>query len=132
VKKKHRINAKNKNVRYWVVWALCLLAAASYSCPSYSPCSPLFMSPGEVALNYGEMALSDGFTPLHLLPDRVSLSGYYKILIETPQYLMRFGFPSGSAPRSAPGRCFCRFWEATPSPDSGSAFATGSFSESLS
>ena len=49
-----------------------------------------FMSPDEVALNYGEMSLENGFTPLHLFPDKISLSGYREVLLETQRYLMQF------------------------------------------
>lgn len=54
-----------------------------------------FMSPDEVALNYGEMSLENGFTPLHLFPDKISLSGYREVLLETPRYLMQFWISLG-------------------------------------
>ena len=64
------------------------------------------MSPGEVALNYGEIALTDGFTPLHLLPGHVSLSGYGELFIETPQYLMRFWISLGICVAICAGQVF--------------------------
>ncbi len=91
--KKRRVT--KKAVTYWVIWAGCLLIAAVILLPIVFTVFASFMSPDEVALNYGEMSLENGFTPLHLFPDKISLSGYREVLLETPRYLMQFWISLG-------------------------------------
>ncbi len=93
MKKKRRIHAKA--VTYWLLWTGCFLIAAVILLPIVFTVFTSFMSPSEVALNYGKIAQTGGFTPLHLLPDRISLSGYREVFLETPQYLMQFWISLG-------------------------------------
>lgn len=102
--KKHHITGKK--LIYWLIWAVCLLTAAVILLPILFTLFASFMPPGEIALNYGEMTLENGFTPLHLFPDRVSLSGYREVLLETPQYLMQFWISLGICAAICTGQVF--------------------------
>ncbi len=91
--KKRRI--QKKSITYWAIWVACLLTAAIVLLPIVFTVFASFMPSSEVTLNYGEMTLENGFTPFHLVPDRISLSGYREVLIETPRYLMQFWISFG-------------------------------------
>lgn len=49
-----------------------------------------FMSTAEIARYYGRVSQPDVRTLFHLFPDRVSLDGYYQILLRRPDYLVKF------------------------------------------
>ena len=104
MKKKHHIS--KKAVKFWVLWAGCFLAAVVILLPILFTLCASFMSPGEVALNYGGITLTDGFTPLHLLPNRISLAGYCELFLETPQYLMQFWISLGICITICAGQMF--------------------------
>ena len=71
-----RHGVRKKTVTYWLVWTGCLLIAVMVLLPVVFTIFASFMSPEEVALNYGEMSLENGFTPL---PDwRDALKRYLK------------------------------------------------------
>lgn len=84
-----------RSASYWALWALFLLLAAIVLLPIVFTLFDSLMGPGEVALNYGSMAEPEGYTPLHLFPDQVSFAGYREMLIEKPEYLMRFWLSLG-------------------------------------
>ncbi|MBE6936756.1 MAG: carbohydrate ABC transporter permease [Ruminococcaceae bacterium] len=85
-----KMRMKRGALSYWLLWAGFLLIAAVVVLPILFTFFASFMSPEEVARNYGEMAMEGGFTPIHLLPDQFSLAGYREVLVETPQYLTQF------------------------------------------
>jgi len=95
-----------RTAKYWTLWTGCLLAAAVILLPVVFTFFASFMSPGEVALNYGTTTLADGYTPLHLFPDRFSLAGYGEMLIEAPHYLMRFWISLGICAAICAGQVF--------------------------
>ncbi len=101
-----RHGVRKKTVTYWLVWTGCLLIAVMVLLPVVFTIFASFMSPEEVALNYGEMSLENGFTPLHFLPDRISLSAYREVLIETPRYLMQFWISLGICVAICVGQVF--------------------------
>ena len=96
----------SKNISYWTVWALFLLLAAVILLPIVFTLFDSLMGPGEVALNYGEMAQPEGYTPLHLFPDQVSFAGYRELFLETPEYLARFWISLGIAAAIVTGQVF--------------------------
>ncbi|MGI5960286.1 MAG: carbohydrate ABC transporter permease [Massiliimalia sp.] len=51
-----------------------------------------FMSSEEITLYYGPAMMEDGqgFSVFHLIPDELSLDGYRQILLEQPEYLLKF------------------------------------------
>lgn len=50
-----------------------------------------FMSAFEIEYYYGSLSSElSTVNPLHLIPDRITFSGYFKMLLEKPHYLMRF------------------------------------------
>ena len=82
---------------YWLLWALFLILAVIVLLPILFTLFASLMGPGEVTLNYGEMAEKTGYTPFHLFPDSVSFAGYREILLENPEYLSRFWLSFGIA-----------------------------------
>lgn len=50
-----------------------------------------FMSAAEIQRYYGSLHTeASEVNPLHLIPDRITLSGYYSLLIQRPHYLVKF------------------------------------------
>lgn len=49
-----------------------------------------FMSASEINQYYGRMTQEGNHTIFHLLPDRISLDGYYQMLFRRPDYLVKF------------------------------------------
>jgi len=50
--------------------------------------SNTFMGTAEISRYYGEIA--NGNAVFHIIPDKISLSGYYAVFLERPDYLMKF------------------------------------------
>ena len=90
----------------WLVGGLFALLVVCAIFPIVFTFGVSFMSAGEVARNYGGITLSDGYAPLHLIPERFSLSGYGKLLIETPKYLIRFWISLGVCAAISAGQVF--------------------------
>ncbi|MCL1821181.1 MAG: carbohydrate ABC transporter permease [Oscillospiraceae bacterium] len=50
-----------------------------------------FMSAAEIRMYYGSLGAEGAETsPFHLIPNRITLSGYYNMLLERPHYLIKF------------------------------------------
>jgi multiple sugar transport system permease protein len=50
-----------------------------------------FMSAAEIRQYYGSLSSETSeVNPFHLIPNRITLSGYYSMLLERPHYLMKF------------------------------------------
>ena len=49
-----------------------------------------FMSAAEIEQYYGAIHTLSGAVPFHIIPDRISLAGYYSVFLEQPDYLIKF------------------------------------------
>jgi len=50
-----------------------------------------FMSAAEIKMYYGSVGSDTSeVSPLHLIPDRITFSGYYQMLLARPHYLIKF------------------------------------------
>lgn len=49
-----------------------------------------FMDAAEINKYYGQISQEGGHTIFHILPDKISLDGYYQMLFRRPDYLIKF------------------------------------------
>lgn len=49
-----------------------------------------FMGAGEISRYYGQMNVEGSKTMFHILPDKITIDGYYQMLFRRPDYLMKF------------------------------------------
>lgn len=84
-----------KNGKKLLLLLLLLLVALTVLFPIAFTVSASFMGNYEIAQNYGNMAKDSAATPLHLLPDRLTLEGYGRLFLKQPQYLTRFWISLG-------------------------------------
>ena len=85
---KHRNNLKSK-----VYGTIFIVVTIIYMMPLLVTFTNSFMSSGEVERNYlaGNEMLQDGiFIDMNLIPDKVTLSQYWKLLFDSPVYLNMF------------------------------------------
>ena len=83
---------------FWKNLILCTLLAVialTVLFPILFTLSGSFMGGEEVVRNFGDITISDAFTPMHLLPDHIQLDGYADLFIRQPSYLMRFWISLG-------------------------------------
>lgn len=73
-----------------LIFLLLALTAALVLAPVLYTLGNSFMSTAEIARYYGRVSQPDVRTLFHLFPDRVSLDGYYQILLRRPDYLVKF------------------------------------------
>lgn len=74
-----------------LVYVPLFLMAALSMFPILYTVSNSFMGADEIQLYYGSLGSdASAVSPLHLIPDRITLSGYSKMLLEKPHYLMKF------------------------------------------
>lgn len=88
------MNVKNRNdLKSKVCGAIFIIAAIIYVTPLIVTFTNSFMSSGEVERNYlvGSEMIEDGvFIDMNLIPDKVTLSQYWKLLFDSPVYLNMF------------------------------------------
>ena len=85
---KYRIFLKSK-----ICWLIFMMVTVIYVMPLLVTFTNSFMSSGEVERNYrvGDSSLQDGeFIDVNLIPDKVTLSQYGKLLFDSPVYLNMF------------------------------------------
>lgn len=73
------------------VYTMLVLMAVLSLFPILYTISNSFMGGAEIRLYYGNLSTDTStVNPFHLIPDRITMSGYSKMLLENPQYLMKF------------------------------------------
>ena len=85
---KYRIFLKSK-----ICWLIFIMVTVIYVMPLLVTFTNSLMSSGEVERNYrvGDSSLQDGvFIDMNLIPDRVTISQYGKLLFDSPVYLNMF------------------------------------------
>ena len=73
-----------------IYFMLCLMAVVAVF-PLLYTITNSFLSANEIDKYYGSLDMGNsGVNPFHLIPDRVTLSGFSVMLLEKPHYLLKF------------------------------------------
>ncbi len=81
-------NKLKKYVFHMLVFVPLFIAALLFIFPLVYLVANSFMSAAEINQYYS--SVSNGNAVFHLVPDRISLSGYYAVFLERPDYLIKF------------------------------------------
>jgi len=70
-------------------------AAITVLLPILFTFSASLMGNSEISQNFGSISSENGITPFHIIPDRITFDGYSEMLLQNPNYLIRFWISLG-------------------------------------